>query len=324
MAGRLKSVVSIFNGPWIMDTRRLIPAGTAVLALLILAPLGYQLYSTTALTPTAPKVIGVPPVEHPTAPKDADAGPATPATPPAQAAPKPAANGGPVESVLTKSEAATSGTTPPPEPQAGTVPPTASTGMSAAGQAAVPAKPGAPAEEERTMDAVASTSAPLADENAASNAPVRAAEATAAPMPAPVAMPAPASRDAVAAPMVSSGAAQQKMVAGAISPRTATQATGDKFQNFAESPVKAVATDPVSTFSIDVDTASYSYVRRALNEGRIPAPDAVRLEELINYFPYDYPAATDPNAPFKPTIAVFPTPWNSKTELMAIGIKGYD
>ncbi len=81
--------------------------------------------------------------------------------------------------------------------------------------------------------------------------------------------------------------------------------------------------EPVSTFSIDVDTASYTYVRRTLNEGWLPEPDAVRVEELINYFDYDYPAPTDAATPFKPTVQVYPTPWNAQTQIVQIGIKGY-
>src|SRR5690606_27790494 len=64
----------------------------------------------------------------------------------------------------------------------------------------------------------------------------------------------------------------------------ATTPSGDQFTHFAESPIKVVTEQPVSTFSIDVDTASYSYVRNALGNGWLPEPDAVRLEELINYF----------------------------------------
>ena len=61
----------------------------------------------------------------------------------------------------------------------------------------------------------------------------------------------------------------------------------DRVEEFKTNPVHATADDPVSTFSIDVDTASYSYVRRSLKEGYLPPTDAVRVEEMINYFPYD-------------------------------------
>jgi Ca-activated chloride channel family protein len=98
---------------------------------------------------------------------------------------------------------------------------------------------------------------------------------------------------------------------------------GDTFKSFEENRVKITADEPVSTFSIDVDTASYSYVRSLLEDGYLPDPDAVRIEELINYFPYDYPAATSLETPFSSTMTVIPTPWNPKTELLQIGIKGY-
>jgi Ca-activated chloride channel family protein len=98
----------------------------------------------------------------------------------------------------------------------------------------------------------------------------------------------------------------------------------DQFESFAANPVKQVSRDPVSTFSIDVDTASYAFVRRALKRGTLPRKDAVRIEELINYFDYDYPLPGDRTAPFKSTVAVFPTPWNPDTQLLHIGIKGYD
>jgi Ca-activated chloride channel family protein len=98
---------------------------------------------------------------------------------------------------------------------------------------------------------------------------------------------------------------------------------GDTFQKFDENKVKVTAKEPVSTFSIDVDTASYSYVRGLLKDGYLPDPDAVRLEEMINYFPYDYAVPTSLDTPFKASMAVIPTPWNAKTQLLEIGIKGY-
>ena len=102
-----------------------------------------------------------------------------------------------------------------------------------------------------------------------------------------------------------------------------TEPAGDRFKSFDESPLKSVASDPVSTFSIDVDTASYSYVRASLSNGILPPPDAVRIEEMLNYFPYDYPAPTKADVPFSVSLAAFPTPWNARTELLRIGIKGY-
>ncbi len=98
----------------------------------------------------------------------------------------------------------------------------------------------------------------------------------------------------------------------------------DRFEARDANPVKSVAVEPVSTFSIDVDTASYAFVRRALNAGRLPPKAAVRVEEMINYFPYDYPRPDTRETPFKPTIEVVPAPWNAANRLVHIAIKGYD
>lgn len=97
----------------------------------------------------------------------------------------------------------------------------------------------------------------------------------------------------------------------------------DKFQEIKDNPVKSVKEEPVSTFSIDVDTASYGFVRAALNRNVLPQKDAVRVEELINYFPYDYAVPDDRTHPFKAEASVLPTPWNPDTRLLHIGIKGY-
>jgi Ca-activated chloride channel family protein len=104
----------------------------------------------------------------------------------------------------------------------------------------------------------------------------------------------------------------------------AIEESGDSFTSFDEQRLKVAAEEPVSTFSIDGDTASYSYVRRMLEDGFVPQPDAVRIEELINYFPYDYKAAASADVPFEPNVSVFPTPWNPKTQLIQIGIKGFE
>jgi len=100
------------------------------------------------------------------------------------------------------------------------------------------------------------------------------------------------------------------------------EADTEAFANEAPNGLKVVSEEPVSTFSIDVDTASYAVVRQSLNAGRLPPPDAVRIEEMINYFPYDLPTPTDGEAPFRPTVSVFETPWNADTQLVHIGIQG--
>ncbi len=98
----------------------------------------------------------------------------------------------------------------------------------------------------------------------------------------------------------------------------------DRFEHFEINPVKRTVDEPVSTFSADVDTASYSFVRRQLNAGLLPQKDAVRVEEMINYFGYDWPAATNRSQPFKPTVVVSDSPWGKGKKLVHIGIKGYD
>jgi Ca-activated chloride channel family protein len=98
----------------------------------------------------------------------------------------------------------------------------------------------------------------------------------------------------------------------------------ENYAHFDDSPLQRVAEAPFSTFSIDVDTAAYSNLRRMLNAGNRPARDAVRTEELINYFSYDYPRPHDRARPFSITTEVGPTPWNPDTRLLQIGIQGYD
>ena len=110
----------------------------------------------------------------------------------------------------------------------------------------------------------------------------------------------------------------------AMETRDQTYVGRDRFEAATSNPVKKANEEPVSTFSIDVDTASYAFVRRALNNGTLPPKNAVRIEELINYFDYDYPLPEERSIPFKPTVAVFPTPWNPDTKLLHIGIKGFD
>ncbi len=99
------------------------------------------------------------------------------------------------------------------------------------------------------------------------------------------------------------------------------EADTEVYANAKANPLKVTATDPVSTFSIDVDTASWSVLRSSLMAGALPPKDAVRVEEMVNYFPYAYPAPDGPD-PFRPTINVVETPWNPDTELVHIGIQG--
>lgn len=102
------------------------------------------------------------------------------------------------------------------------------------------------------------------------------------------------------------------------------EADRDRFEHVADNPVRQVAGDPVSTFSIDVDTASYAFVRRALNSGRLPPADSVRIEEMVNYFSYDYATPEIAAVPFRPTVTVLPSVWNPSHQLVHIAIKGYE
>ena len=105
---------------------------------------------------------------------------------------------------------------------------------------------------------------------------------------------------------------------------TIQETNRDRVQDFETSPVHSAKADPVSTFSIDVDTASYSFVRSSLKQGMMPDPETVRVEEMINYFPYDWKGPNSSSVPFNSTVTVMPTPWNPNTRLMHVAIKGYD
>ena len=98
----------------------------------------------------------------------------------------------------------------------------------------------------------------------------------------------------------------------------------ENYDHFDENPVKLVSEHPVSTFSIDVDTGAYSNVRRFLNAGSLPPEDAVRVEELINYFAYDYPVPDSLDQPFSVSTDVAAAPWNDDKLLLQVGIKGYE
>ncbi len=98
----------------------------------------------------------------------------------------------------------------------------------------------------------------------------------------------------------------------------------ENYEHFTENPVKLASEQPVSTFSIDVDTGSYANVRRFLNSGSLPPEDAVRVEELINYFGYDYPVPSSRDRPFSVTTTLAPAPWNKEKVLLQVGLKGYE
>jgi Ca-activated chloride channel family protein len=260
---RLRSIFLDWKGKWTMDTRLTYGLGTAAIALLLL-PLGYQLYSSTAITPLElPKVM-------------------------VRQAEVPEMGSGATIATRTSAER---------DEAADATAPIAGGDMQAAApamEAEMPVAEAVPAPKQQMFtEERARPSGPATQQS-----PMRNFSA---------AMP------SAAAPALT----RESVYAPRAEPR------GDQFTTFSESPVKIAATEPVSTFSIDVDTASYAYVRRMLNAGRLPSPDAVRVEEMINYFDYGYPSPTDASTPFTPTVQVYPTPWNAKTQIVQIGIKGY-
>ncbi|MBO6835542.1 MAG: von Willebrand factor type A domain-containing protein [Alphaproteobacteria bacterium] len=87
--------------------------------------------------------------------------------------------------------------------------------------------------------------------------------------------------------------------------------------------VKSVAEEPFSTFSLEVDTASYSVVRRYLRNGTLPPPEAVRVEEMLNYFDYDYPGPETREEGFRPTVSLYPAPWKPDWALLRVGVKAF-
>lgn len=147
------------------------------------------------------------------------------------------------------------------------------------------------------------------------------------------ASPAPAAplvRERLAAPAAAE-ASQKRMANLAYAPAPSADVlppsyrdeSREHYQNYPDNPVFAVSETPVSTFSLDVDTGSYANVRRFLNGGQLPPKDAVRLEELVNYFPYAYPLPQG-DAPFGVSTELAVTPWNPQTRLLRIAIKASD
>jgi len=97
----------------------------------------------------------------------------------------------------------------------------------------------------------------------------------------------------------------------------------EKREQMMSHPIQQVATQPVSTFSIDVDTGAYSNIRRWIQRGIVPQPNEVRIEEMLNYFDYDYPIPDTLNPPFSVKTEMSLAPWNNEHYLLQIGIQGY-
>ena len=131
----------------------------------------------------------------------------------------------------------------------------------------------------------------------------------------------------VAAPaMMMDAAAMSKMARySPIMPMPIPQDNSEKYQHLAVNPIHQTATDAVATFSIDTDTGSYANVRRFLNDGQLPPTDAVRIEELINYFNYDFSQAKRlANAPFLVSTETVAAPWRTANRIIKVAIKADD
>ncbi len=128
----------------------------------------------------------------------------------------------------------------------------------------------------------------------------------------------------IAVTAVTAGQAEQRAVKAQAAYPVAVAEDRERYRGKDVAGIFAVAQQPVSTFSIDVDTGSYANVRRFLTQGQTPPEAAVRTEEMLNYFRYDYPLPADRSRPFSVTTDMAMTPWNPDTRLLRIGIKGFD
>ncbi len=178
------------------------------------------------------------------------------------------------------------------------------------------------ASAQSLADAAPATSEPI------SSAPAEPAISEAYKMAAPSDSPATLAPDqgageSLAAPRSAPSVALRGVASGAVMDTLAPTPLPDTeaFANAAQNPVHVTSAEPVSTFSTDIDTAAYSVIRASLNAGQLPPVEAVRIEEMVNYFPYDLPQPKS-DAPFEPTISVMPTPWNPNTRLVSIALQG--
>ncbi len=181
----------------------------------------------------------------------------------------------------------------------------------AAALAACSSTPPSPAARERAMAAEAAEQAAIAADSYQS--------ARLFSPPAPPAPPPPPPMPQRAMRMAAAGIAAP--LPAAVPPPPAVDT--ERYAHQDDNPVRRTDEQPVSTFSIDVDTGSYSNVRRMVRAGERPPADAVRAEEFINYFDYHHPAPESPQVPFRVTTQLAPAPWNSQRQVLMIGIKGY-
>jgi Ca-activated chloride channel homolog len=217
------------------------------------------------------------------------------------------------------------------EHRTGTTPPTEQRGvphapeLTLASQAADESEAAARSPGQQPMAAEGAPKAAVLDVPAA---PLLGAPAA----PAPVAMASP-KRDQKSATVARPAAGVAKAGAAVLAPESVLQSAGsvpllltehhDRYEHRQDSSFLSVATNPLSTFSIDVDTASYSNVRRFLVEGQTPPAGAVRIEEMLNYFNYTYPEPSGPH-PLAVHTELTSCPWNSSHQLLRVGVKGKD
>ena len=128
------------------------------------------------------------------------------------------------------------------------------------------------------------------------------------------------SKEMVGSPSNSSVSYSKQRYAPTTSSYSYDSEQNEEYSSFAENRFKDAKQDPLSTFSLDVDVASYSNVRRMINQGRKPAKDAVRVEQFINYFSYNYPNPTGQH-PVNIITETQPCPWNKEHLLVRIGVK---
>ncbi|MGJ4730212.1 vWA domain-containing protein [Luteimonas sp. SDU101] len=124
--------------------------------------------------------------------------------------------------------------------------------------------------------------------------------------------------------MARESTAIQVSAAHVLAAEAPAPANTERYAPREDNPVQRTSEQPVSTFSIDVDTGSYSNVRRMLRAGVRPPADAVRAEEFINYFDYGHPGPDTLETPFRATAEIAPAPWDARRHLLMIGLKGYD
>ncbi len=132
----------------------------------------------------------------------------------------------------------------------------------------------------------------------------------------------PLAAPATVAPGTVAGLVSQEAMPAMPDPQVMAEPNTEAFPEFDRNPVKLTGEEPVSTFSIDVDTASYAILRSSLMGGSLPPAEAVRIEEIVNYFPYDYAAPEAGEAPFKASVTVMAAPWNAGKQLVEIGLQG--